>query len=54
MSYDNEESHDYSKTHVQTFKYWKKTNMHMWLLKQQNSSKIFVDVEDDESCLCVS
>jgi len=23
--------------------------MHMRLLKQQNSSKIFVDVEDDES-----
>lgn len=27
--------------------------MHMWLLKQQNSSKIFVDVEDDGSWLYV-
>jgi len=57
MPYDNEESRDYSKTHMSkrliierklpgacTFS----------LLKQQKSSKIFVDVEDDESWLCVS
>jgi len=56
MSYDKEESRNYSKTHMsRRLSIERKTNrrMHMWLLKQQNSSKIFVDVEDDGSWLCV-